>query len=581
MSSCILIIREVNAVHAEAMPYVEATSNGATSIGVPGPGPPSSSIKSKEPLMPLKDIMVAATPHSKLIASALSAPDLLLRLSTANAQEAHAPAPPLGTISYGSSITNSFTSTRQCSASSLKISIGLDEDDEEECQAPGTLNEESDLPHPRGSDDSDTGDDNDDDDEGENSFDGSDLAVSPSKAAASNSSPLGRRFHRGNTATLPSNASGKSERSSRSTHLAFSKAGSLSNNDNEFDSTKNIGSSVKLNRGPCPDKSSKPTLTPSAASALLRTVDSNKVPLSGVDLRDSGRDDDSSSREEDDDDDDDDDFSEDNSMAASDDPIANVGKALDRRINTSVAAPQSLLRHRSGDAVDPSSAPDASTSSPALALAKVGTHSLVHFDPLDPTGTGICSPRRSTLAPLSPLRNTLMPLSSSFVSPPVKAGLLSSYNASDNTDKLRSDAISINHGSLSLLAAPLASPRVSSLLPTSAVPAAGPSLVPSPAIRPSPSVVSGSLLSTGRRAVDSTGTSANPLVTHTPPTFSAVAVMQPVASTCRLNSGPGLGNALATHLQKPIDERDKEDENSNLDFDTSSWDEEDEAEDSS
>lgn len=579
MSSCILFIREVNAVHAEAMPYVEAISNEAASIG--GPGPPISSIKSKESLMPLKNIMVAATPHSKLIASALSAPDLLLRLSTANAQEAHAPAPPLGTISYGSSITNSFTSTRQCSASSLKISIGLDEDDEEECQAPGTLNKESDLPLPRGSDDSDTGDD--DDDEGENSFDGSDLAVSPSKAAASNSSPLGRRFHRGNTAAAPSNAQGKSERSSRSTHLAFSKVESLSNNDNDFDSTKDIGSSVKLNRGPGPDKSSKPTLTPSAASALLRTADNDKVPLSGVDLGHSGKEYDSSSREEDDeDDDDDDDFSEDNSMAASDDPIANVGKALDRRINTSVAAPQSLVRHRSEDAVDPSSTPDASISSPApaLALAKVGTHSLVHFDPLDPTGTGICSPRRSTLAPLSPLRSTLMPLSSSLVSPPVKAGLLSSYNASD-TDKLRSDAMSLNHGSLSLLAAPLVSPRVSSLLPTSAVPAAGPSPLASPAIRPSPSVVSGSLLSTGRRAVDSTGTSANPPVTHIPPTVSAVAAMQPVASTYRSNSGPGPGNAIATHSQKPIDERDKEDENSNLDFDTSSWDEEDEAEDSS
>ena len=575
MSSCTLIIRD--AVQAEAIPCVEAISNGATSNGMQGLGPPSTSMKNKESLMSLKDIMVPvpATPSSKLIASALSAPDLLLRLSTANAQEAHAPAPPLGTVSYGSSITNSFTSTRQCSASSLKISVGLDEDDEEESQAPGTLNKESDLPLPGGSDDSDTGDD----DEGENSFDGSDLAVSPSKAAASNSSPLGRRFHRGNTATAPSNAEGKSERSSRSTHLAFSKAGSSSTNDNEFDSTKSkdIGSSVKLKLNKGPDKSSKPS--PSAASALLRTADGNKVPLSGVDHGDSGKDDDSSSREEDeDDDDDDDDFSEDNSISASDDPIANVGKVLDRRINTSVAAPQSLVRRRSEDAADPSPALDSSTSSPALALAKVGTHSLVHFDPLDPTG--ICSPRRSTLAPLSPLRSTLMPLSSSLVSPPVKAGLLSSYNASD-TDKLRSDAMSLNHGSLSLLAAPLASPRVSSLLPTSAVPATGPSPVPSPALRPSPSVVSGSLLSTGRRAVDSTGTSTNPPVTHIPPTFSAVAVMQPVASTYRSNSGPGPGNALATHVQKPVDDRDKEEENSNLDFDTSSWDEEDEAEDSS
>lgn len=575
MSSCILIIHDAD--QTEAIPYVEAIGNGAASHGMQGLGPPSTSMKNKEVLMPLKDIMVAvpAPPSSKLIASALSAPDLLLRLSTANDHEGHAPAPPLGTVSYGSSITNSFTSTRQCSASSLKISVGLDEDDEEESQAPGTLNKESDLPLTGGSDDSDTGDD----DEGENSFDGSDLAVSPSKAAASNSSPLGRRFHRGNTATAPSNAEGKSDRSSKSTHLEFSKAGSLSNNDNEFDSSKDkdIGNSVKLKLDKGPDKSSKPS--PSAATALLRTADGNKVPLSGVDLGDSGKDDDSSSREEDeDDDDDDDDFSEDNSISAADDPIANVGKVLDRRINTSVAAPQSLVRRRSEDAVDPSPALDASTSAPALALAKVGTHSLVHFDPLDPTG--ICSPRRSTLAPLSPLRSTLMPLSSSLVSPPVKAGLLSSYNASD-TDKLRSDAMSLNHGSLSLLAAPLASPRVSSLLPTSAVPATGPSPVPSPALRPSPSVVSGSLLSTGRRAVDSTGTSANPPVTHIPPTFSAVAVMQPVASTYRSNSGPGPGNAVATHVQKPVDDRDKEDENSNLDFDTSSWDEEDEAEDSS
>jgi hypothetical protein len=299
------------------------------------------------------------------------------------------------------------------------------------------------------------------------------------------------------------------------------------------------------------------------------------VPLSGAALENSDEDDGSSSGEDDDNDDDgdDDDFSEYNSM--SDEPNAPVGKVLDRQSNIAVTASQSLVRLRSDDVTDPPTPLDIAASSPALALGKGGTHSLVHFDPLDPTG--ICSPRRSTLTPLSPLRSTLMPLGTSPVIPPFKAGLLSSYNASD-TDKLRTDIMSLNHGSLPLVTAPIASPRISSLLPTPAVPSTGSIPVSSPALRPSQSVVSGSLLSTGRRAMDSSGVSVSPALGHIPPTLGAGAAVHPIASIYRSNSGPG--NAATTHTQRHEDEKEKDDENSILDFDASSWDEEDEAEES-
>jgi hypothetical protein len=555
----------VHAVLIGARPSAGMSSNGAVL------GSPSSSMKKPESLLPVPDIIpltTAATPSSELIASALSAsaPGLLLRLSNAHTQEAPQL---LGTISYGSSITNSFTSTRQCSASSLKISIGLEENDEEECQAPGALYKEADMPLVVGNDDSDSGDD-DESGEGENSFDGSDLAVSPSKiAATSNPSPFGnavrRKFHRGGiTASI---AKGKTAHSG---NRAISKAGYLSNDDREFNIVKLSDSPVKSNKGA--DKSSLPV--PGTASALTHTANKSRVPLSGAALENSDEDDGSSSGEDDEDDDggDDDDFSEYNSV--SDEPNAPVGKVLDRQSNIAVTASQSLVRLRSDDVTDPPSPLDTSASSPALALGKGGTHSLVHFDPLDPTG--ICSPRRSTLTPLSPLRSTLMPLGTSPVIPPVKAGLLSSYNASDN-DKLRTD-ISLNHGSLSLVTAPIASPRISSLLPTPAVPAAGPIPVSSPALRPSQSVVSGSLLSTGRRAVDSSGLSVSPASGHITPTLGAGAAVQPIASIYRSNSGPG--NAATTHTQRHVDVKEKDDENSILDFDASSWDEEDEAEES-
>lgn len=554
----------VHAVLIGATPSAVMSSNGALL------GSPSSSMKKPESVLPVPDIIpltTAATPSSELIASALSAsaPGLLLRLSSAHTQEAP---PLLGTISYGSSITNSFTSTRQCSASSLKISIGLEENDEEECQAPGALYKESDMPLVVGSDDSDSDDESG---EGENSFDGSDLAVSPSKiAATSNQSPFGnavmRKFHRGDIAA--SSAKGKT---THSANRVISKPGSLSNDDDEFNAVKLSDSVVKSNKGA--DKGSLPV--PGTASALTHTANKSRVPLSGAALEDSDEDDGSSSGEDDEDDDDgdDDDFSEYNSM--SDDQNAPVGKVLDRQSNIAVIASQSFVRLRSDDVTDPPTPLDTSASSPALALGKGGTHPLVHFDPLDPTG--ICSPRRSTLTPLSPLRSTLMPLGTSPVIPPVKAGLLSSYNASDN-DKLRTDIMSLNHGSLPLVTAPIASPRISSLLPTPAVPATGPIPVSSPALRPSQSLVSGSLLSTGRRAMDSSGVSVSPASGHIPPTLGAGAAVQPIASIYRSNSGPG--NAATTHTQRQVDEKEKDDENSILDFDASSWDEEDEAEES-
>ena len=554
----------VHAVLMGARPSAVMSSDGALL------GSPNSSMKKPESVLPVPDIIpltTAATPSSELIASALSAsaPGLLLRLSSAQIQEAP---PLLGTISYGSSITNSFTSTRQCSASSLKISIGLEENDEEECQVPGALYKESDMPLVVGSDNSDSGDD-DEYGEGDNSFDGSDLAVSPSKVAAtSNPSPIGntvgRKFHRGDIAA----SSGKGK-TSHSGSRAMSKAGSLSNDDNEFNPVKLSDSAVKSNKGA--GKSSLPV--PGTANALTHTTNKCKLPLSGAALEDSDEDDGSSCGEDDEDDGDDDDFSEYNSM--SDDPNAPVGKVLDRQSNIAVTASQSLVRHRSDDVADPPTPLNTSASTPALALGKGGTHSLVYFDPLDPTG--ICSPRRSTLTPLSPLRSTLMPLGTSPVIPPVKAGLLSSYNASD-TAKIRTDIMSLNHGSLPLFTAPIASPRISSLLPTPAVPATGPIPVSSPALRPSQSVVSGSLLSTGRRAIDSSGVSASPASGHIPPTLGAEAAVQPVASIYRSNSGPG--NAATTHTQRQVDEKEKDDENSILDFDASSWDEEDEAEES-
>ena len=310
----------VHAVLIGARPSAVMSSNGAFLSS------PSSSMKKPESVLPVPDIIpvtTAATPSSELIASALSAsaPGLLLRLSSAHTQEAP---PLLGTISYGSSITNSFTSTRQCSASSLKISIGLEENDEEECQAPSALYKESDMPLVVGSDDSDS-DDDDESGEGENSFDGSDLAVSPSKIG----NAMRRKFHRGDIAA--SSAKGKT---AHSANRAISKAGSLSNDDDEFNAVKLSDSAVKSNKGA--DKDSLPV--PGTASALTHTANKSRVPLSGAALEDSDEDDGSSSGEDDEDDDDgdDDDFSEYNSM--SDDQYAPVGKVLDRQSNIAVTA---------------------------------------------------------------------------------------------------------------------------------------------------------------------------------------------------------------------------------------------------
>ena len=78
--------------------------------------------------------------------------------------------------------------------------------------------------------------------------------------------------------------------------------------------------------------------------------------------------------------------------------------------------------------------------------------------------------------------------------------------------------------------------------------------------------------------MDSSGVSVSPASGHIPPTLGAGAAVQPIASIYRSNSGPG--NAATTQTQRQIDEKEKDDENSILDFDASSWDEEDEAEES-
>ena len=77
--------------------------------------------------------------------------------------------------------------------------------------------------------------------------------------------------------------------------------------------------------------------------------------------------------------------------------------------------------------------------------------------------------------------------------------------------------------------------------------------------------------------MDSSVGSVSPASGHITPTLGAGAAV-PVASIYRSNSGPG--NAATTHTQRQVNEKEKDDENSILDFDASSWDEEDEAEES-
>ena len=180
-------------------------------------------------------------------------------------------------------------------------------------------------------------------------------------------------------------------------------------------------------------------------------------------------------------------------------------------------------------------------------------HLSAHFDPLDrsgESGSGTHTPdsreRRTSLVPLAPIPRTLSP-STSTPSIPNVTGVVS----------VKGSAIK----SASASAPDDISNSASAPLPFTSMPLYGSITVPAtvPGRSPQP-VLSGSLLSTGRR-------SAAPLVHKpAPPKISS----EPGS---KLQAGAGSGK-LGSNQTKSKDL----DDDGNLDFDSSSWDEDDDAE---
>ena len=301
----------------------------------------------------------------------------------------------------------------------------------------------------------------------------------------------------------------------------------------------------------------------SSSGVLSKIVDKGKS-AGATAISDSENEDeqDSSSEEEDDDDE----FTE-NSMTASEDRDAHSERRDSHNPSNKAAVPLMPWRGSSDEAVDLSSSFD--TSIPSPVRSQHGMPSL------DITPNSIISPqmssspenmgdKRSSLKPLNPIGRILGPST-----PVISSSALSSLKTMDYEKAKKTESSSL------AAAAPLSSIQKSALSPAPGSSSASVTTAAAgPVLRSPQPILSGSLLSLGRKSVSAAAPAsslgpATPLPSNNKAAAEGTSKSAPSTYT---NLGPAQSKAKA-------EEEDEDD--GNLDFDASSWDEEDELEDSS
>lgn len=480
-------------------------------------------------------------------------------------------------ISYGSSsIANSYSSPKQQSAPAVPIEASL--------KGPQSATRIDPKMSPKylsaitrpGSDDSVSVD--------ETSFNGSDLALSPMKSNVSEitrSDAPGEKG-KGSLQTAkeekPFGGAGQLPIASKAVNAlpkasVFNKSKSsdsdcdeLSEGDvfsNREEVMKQIAGQSPLQRWNTPLERTrladvKPLSTAAVStnqsSAPSSSIDKGRTAGAKIELDSEGEGEHDLSSEEDDDDDD----CTENSMSASEDRDTYSGRSNSH--NSAVRGPLhvSLRRGHSDEAVDLSSSFDTSASSPLRSQRDAPSVdiSLPVSSPQMSTSPEYLGDKRSSLKPLNPIGRIMGP-STPVLSTPALTSLKTTEGST------------LGAATSSTTSTPLSSIQKTALSPVP-VSTATPAAVP--IVRSPQPILSGSLLSLGRKSVAAAvPTSFLGAVTQLPSSKPYEAISK---------SATGSHTNLGPTKSKPKAEEEEEEDDGNLDFDASSWDEEDEAEES-
>lgn len=480
-------------------------------------------------------------------------------------------------ISYGSSIANSYSSSKQQSAPALPTDASLKGPQSatriDPKISPKHLNA---ITRPE-SDDSVSVD--------ETSFNGSDLALSPMKSYVSEitRSDVPVEKGKGSLQTAkeekPLGGAGQLPIASKVVNAlpkasVFSKSKSndsdcdeLSEGDvfsNREEVMKQIAGQSPLQRWSLPLERTrladvKPLSTAAVStnqsSASSSSIDKGRTAADKIELDSEGEDEHDSSSEEDDDDDD----CTENSMSASEDRDTYSGRSNSHNSAVRGTLPLSLRRGHSDEAVDLSSSFDTSASSPLRSQRDAPSVSvdisLPVSSPQMSTSPEYLGDKRSSLKPLNPIGRIMGPST-----PVLSTPALTSLKTTDGS--------SLGAVTPSTTSTPLSSIQKTALSPVP-VSTATPAAVP--VVRSPQPILSGSLLSLGRKSVAAAvPTSSLGAVTQLP-------LSKPYEAISK--SATGSHTNLGPTKSKPKTEE-EEDDDGNLDFDASSWDEEDEADES-
>ena len=482
----------------------------------------------------------------------------------------------LNSVSYGgSSIANSYSSPKQQSATALPTEASVKEPESVSRVDTKVSSKYSNTLTRAGSDDSAS--------VNGTSFNGSELTASPMKpfeSVLTRPDALGEKGRgslQGAKEEKPLGGAGQLPIASKAVNAipkasAFSRSKSndsdcdeLSEGDvfsNREEVMKQIAGqslqqrwSLPLERSKLADVKPLGTAAVSAnqsSGALSKRIDKGRTAGATMESDSEGEDErDSSSEEEDDDDD----FTE-NSMSASEDRDAHSGRSGNRNSAIKGATPVLLRRGHSDEAVDLSSSFDTSASSPLRNQYETPSldTSLPVSSPQMSTSPEYLGDKRSSLKPLNPIGRIMGPST-----PVLSAPALTSLKATESP--------SLATATSSTSATPLSSIQKTALSPVSTAAAAA-----GPVVRSPQPILSGSLLSLGRKPVTAAvPVSATSLGSVTQlPSNKAYEAPSKTATNTYTNISPNQSKSKA----------EEEDDDGNLDFDASSWDEEDEADES-
>jgi hypothetical protein len=295
--------------------------------------------------------------------------------------------------------------------------------------------------------------------------------------------------------------------------------------------------------------------TNESSGASSKIIDKGRAAGAKTEPGSKGEDEHDSSSEEEDDDDD----SSENSISASEDRDTNPGRSDNHNMAIKGAIPEALRRGHSDEAVDLTSSFDTSASSPPRTQREAPSleTSVPVSAPQMSSSPEYLGDKRSSLKPLNPIGRIMGPSTPALSTP-----ALTSLKITESSPLAA--ATSTTTATL------LSLTQKTALSPVPASTAAAPA---SPVVRSPQPILTGSLLSLGRKPMAAT-VSATSLgsVTQLSSNKTCEATTKTVTAS--------YSNTGAIQSKSKAEEDDDDDVDGNLDFDASSWDEEDEADES-